>query len=108
MRLRFQSAVSTCKLHTCPTCEQPFVAPREVLAAHDDGQLVVELQCVNCGWSSIDLHQAPELVALDRALDRDSAQMEAAADALAVTLELERIDRFALALREGHILPEDF
>ncbi|HEX7298258.1 MAG TPA: hypothetical protein VF257_04580 [Solirubrobacteraceae bacterium] len=108
MRRRFQSTRSRCKLRTCPTCHQPFVAPRDVLAAQDDGQLVVELQCVNCGWSSIALHQAPELVALDRALDHDSAQMEAAADALAVTLELERIDRFALALHEGHILPEDF
>ena len=54
------------------------------------------------------LREALELVALDRALDRDTAQIEAAATALALTLELERIERFALALQEGHILPEDF
>jgi hypothetical protein len=48
------------------------------------------------------------LSALDEALDRDSAQIEAAAEALAMTVELERIDRFAHALHAGYILPEDF
>jgi hypothetical protein len=108
MRRLFESTVSIADLRTCPSCEQPFVAPREVLAAHDDGHVVVDLRCANCGWSAIQLHDVLELVALDRALDRDSAQIEAAADALAVTLELERIDRFALALHAGHVLPEDF
>ena len=48
------------------------------------------------------------LSALDEALDRDSAQIEAAAEALAMSVELERIDRFAEALHAGYILPEDF
>jgi hypothetical protein len=109
MRRLFDSVLETCcDLRQCPRCHQAFVAPREVLAAHDDGHLVVDLQCANCDWSSIQLRDALELVALDRALDRDSAQIEAAADALAMTLELERIDRFAVALHEGHLLPEDF
>jgi hypothetical protein len=110
MRRLFDSALGagTCDLHVCPCCSQPFVAPREVLASHDDGQHVVELQCANCNWSSVQLRDGMELVALDRALDRDSAQIEAAAEALALSVELERIDRFALALHEGHILPEDF
>ena len=54
------------------------------------------------------LHDSIQLCALDRALDRDSARIEAAADALALSCELERIDRFAEALSAGHILPEDF
>jgi hypothetical protein len=107
MRRLFDSTISDGDLRTCPTCRQPFVAPRDVLS-RDDGHVVVELQCVNCGWSSIQLRESRELVALDRLLDRDTAQIEAAAEALAVTLELERIDRFALALAGGHILPEDF
>jgi hypothetical protein len=109
MRRLFDTVLeSSTDLRRCPHCRQPFVAPREVLASHDDGHLVVDLGCANCDWSSIQLRDALELVALDRALDRDSAQIEAAADALGMTLELERIDRFALALTEGHILPEDF
>ena len=109
MRRLFDTSLESCwDLRQCPHCHQPFVAPREILAAHDDGHLVVELGCTNCAWSSIQLRDALELVALDRALDRDSAQIEAAADALAMTLELERIERFAVALKEGYILPEDF
>jgi hypothetical protein len=108
MRRLFEHTVPACELRSCPACHQPFVAPREVLASHDDGHVVVELQCANCGWAAVQLRDALELVALDRALDRDSAQIEAAAEALALSLELERIDRFALALHDGHILPEDF
>jgi hypothetical protein len=108
MRRVFETALGRSDLHVCPTCRQPFVAPREILAEHDDGQLVVDLGCANCGWSAVQLHDTFQLCALDRALDRDSARIEAAADALALSCELERIDRFAEALRVGHILPEDF
>jgi hypothetical protein len=108
MRRLYESPVSTTDLRLCPACRQPFVAPCELLASHDDGHIVVELGCANCGWGAIQLRDALELVALDRAVDRDSAQIKAAAEALALTLELERIDRFALALQDGHILPEDF
>jgi hypothetical protein len=107
MRL-FDSALGTTDLRVCPTCRRPFVAPREVLASHDDGHHVVELECANCGWWSIQLRDGDELIALDRALDRDSAQIESAAEALALSVELERIDRFTEALHAGHILPEDF
>jgi hypothetical protein len=95
-------------LRLCPTCRQPFVAPREVLASHADGNHVVELACANCGWWAIQLHGLVRLSALDEALDRDSAQIEAAAEALALSVELERIDGFAYALQAGYILPEDF
>jgi flagellar biosynthesis/type III secretory pathway protein FliH len=79
-----------------------------VLASHDDGNHVVGLACANCGWWAIQLHGGAGLGALDQALDRDSAQIEAAAEALAMSVELERIDRFAEALQQGHVLPEDF
>jgi len=107
MRRLFDSTLSR-DLRFCPTCRQPFVAPREVLASHEDGHHVVELACSNCAWSAIQLHDATRLIELDQALDRDTAQIEAAAEALALSLELDRIDRFASALHDGHILPEDF
>jgi hypothetical protein len=107
MRRLYDSALGR-DLRLCPTCRRPFVAPREVLASHDDGNHVVELVCSNCGWWAIQLHGGSGLSALDQALDRDSAQIEAAAEALAMSVELERIDRFAAALQHGHVLPEDF
>jgi hypothetical protein len=107
MRRLFESAIGR-DLRLCPTCRQPFVAPREILAGDDDGHYVIDLACANCEWSAIERHHGERLGALDRALDRDSAQIEAAARALALSLELDRIDRFASALRAGHILPEDF
>ena len=91
MRRLFDSALGR-DLRLCPTCRRPFVAPREVLASHADGNHVVELACANCGWWAIQLHAGTGLSALDQALDRDSAQIEAAAE----------------ALHAGHILPEDF
>jgi hypothetical protein len=107
MRRLFESAIGR-DLRYCPTCRKPFVAPREILASHDDGHHVIDLACSNCEWSAIERHHGERLGALDRALDRDSAQIEAAAEALALSLELDRIDRFAAALRAGYILPEDF
>jgi hypothetical protein len=107
MRRLFDSTIGR-DLRMCPTCRKPFVAPREILASHDDGHHVVDLACANCPWSAIERHHGERLGALDEALDRDSAQIEAAAQALALSLELDRIDRFASALRAGYILPEDF
>jgi len=101
MRRLFDSTVGR-DLRLCPTCRRPFVAPREILASHEDGNHVVELSCANCGWWAIQLHGGVRLSALD------SAQIEAAAEALAMSVELERIDRFAQALHAGYILPEDF
>ncbi|HEY7620641.1 MAG TPA: hypothetical protein VH834_12760 [Solirubrobacteraceae bacterium] len=107
MRRLFDSALGR-DLRYCPNCRRPFVAPRGILASGDDGLHAVDLACANCDWSAIELHGSERLGALDRALDRDTAQIAANARALALSLELDRIDRFAAALHAGHILPEDF
>jgi hypothetical protein len=103
-----QSVPTGRDLHVCPACRRPFVAPSELLACYDDGQHVVELTCTNCGWWAYEVHSRAGLDELDRACDRDSAHMAAAAEVLALACELERIDQFAAALHAGHILPEDF
>jgi hypothetical protein len=107
MRRVFDTALGR-DLRLCPACRRPFVAPRGVLACDDDGNRVVELACANCEWWAIELHAGARLSLLEEALDRDSAQIEAAAQALALSVELERIDNFAEALHAGHVLPEDF
>ncbi|MEA2275683.1 MAG: hypothetical protein QOI62_868 [Solirubrobacteraceae bacterium] len=95
-------------LHVCPACGQPFVAPQELPAPRDGGVHLVDLACANCGWEAVERHVTASLTELQLALHRDSAQIEAAAEVLALALELDRIDRFAAALQAGHILPEDF
>ena len=39
MRRLFDSALGH-DLRLCPTCRRPFVAPREILASHEDGNHV--------------------------------------------------------------------
>jgi hypothetical protein len=95
-------------LHVCPACRRPFVAPQELVACQDGGEHLVDLACANCGWEALQRHGSASLAELDRVLDRDSAQIEAAAEVLALALDLDRIDRFVAALETGDILPEDF
>ena len=100
--------LSTRRLELCPACEEPFVQAREVVGRRADGCLVLDLACASCGWEALATRPPADLDALQRARDRHSAAIATAADALAMTSELDRIDRFALALQEGHIVPEDF
>lgn len=95
-------------LHLCASCRQPFVAPVAVVERLDGDRYVVELSCTNCGWSAVSVHHDAALAALDRKLDQATSQIAAAADVLALAGELERIDRFAGALAQDQILPEDF
>jgi hypothetical protein len=95
-------------LSLCPACATPFLCARDVLARRPDGRLVLDLACPNCGWETFECRPAAALAALERATDGHIAAIAAAADTLAMVTELERIDRFALALQEGHVLPEDF
>jgi hypothetical protein len=99
---------STRRLELCAACAEPFVQAREVVGWRADGRLVLDLACASCGWEGFAARPAADLDALQRARDRHSAAIAAAADALAMTSELDRIDRFALALQEDQILPEDF
>ena len=101
MRRLFDSALGR-DLRLCPTCRRPFVAPREVLASHDDGNHVVELACANCGWWAIQLHGGVRLSALDEAQTRRAQQ--ALAERLGLGQGDGGIDResaanFALATR---------
>lgn len=95
-------------LHVCRSCERPFVVPAAVLdvVAHD--RYLMELQCMNCGTVVVSTHGEDVLEALDRELDRQTADMQAALELWLVTRQLEEIDAFASALQHDHILPEDF
>src|SRR4051794_18892430 len=94
---RLQTVVET-PLSECRACRRQFVVPTAVLKVVTRTSYRVELSCTNCGWSHIGTHHEDELEALDRALDRQTADMEAALELWRLTREIERIDAFARAL----------
>lgn len=95
-------------LHICRDCAQPFVVPVSVLDMLPDGRCVIELACANCGSVHVGSHGDEALEALDRDLDAATAALQEAAAVIELVDELERVERFAQALRDDLILPEDF
>ena len=95
-------------LHICRSCERPFVTPAAVLDVVAEDRYLMELQCMNCGTVVVSTHGEEMLEALDRELDRQTADMHAALELWQLATRLEEIDAFASALHHDHILPEDF
>jgi hypothetical protein len=95
-------------LHICRGCERPFVVPAAVIDVLGPDQYLMELQCTNCGMVVVGQHGEQVLEALDRELDRQTSDMRTSLELWLITRQLEEIDAFAVALRDDHILPEDF
>lgn len=82
--------------------------PNAVLDVVGQNQYLMELHCANCELVVVSTHGEDVLEALDRELDRQQADMEAALELWLITRQIEEIDAFSAALHAGHILPEDF
>ena len=95
-------------LHVCTSCDRDFVVPVSVVDLIDHGRCVVELACTNCGTASLQTHDDRDLMALDRHLDAAQDLMRETIELLELSDELDHVDRFVRALRDDHILPEDF
>ena len=95
-------------LHVCPACTRAFVVPVSVVELLDHQRCLVELQCMNCGLASLGAHADSELIELDRRLDEAQDQMREALAIFEVAEDLDAVDRFVRALRDDHVLPEDF
>ena len=106
--LHRQEDTTTPDVCVCTACERDFIVPISVVDLIDHDRCVVELQCTNCGTSSLRVHEDRELMELDRRLDSVQAQMRETVEMLEISDDLDRIDRFVRALRADHILPEDF
>jgi hypothetical protein len=105
---RPEAASVSIPLHECRQCRRPFIVPTNVVRVVTRTSYEVELSCSNCGWLEVSTHDEDALEALDRALDRQTAEMEAALEIWRLTREIEQIDAFARALQDDLILPEDF
>ena len=106
--LHRQDDITTPDVCVCMTCSRDFIVPISVVDLIDHDRCVVELQCTNCGTTSLRVHEDRELMELDRQLDAVQAQMRETIEMLEISDDLDRIDRFVRALRADHILPEDF
>jgi len=95
-------------LQVCTNCTRPFVVPKSIVDILDADRYLVELACSNCGHTVLAPHYDDELEAFDRELEASMQQIREALHVISLVDELERIDRFTAALREDHILPEDF
>lgn len=95
-------------LHLCRGCLRPFVVPERVLDVVGDDRYLVELRCTNCDLTFVETHGERNLEDLDRELDRQQADMHAALMLWEITSFRDDIDAFAAALRDDHVLPEDF
>lgn len=95
-------------LHLCRTCGRPFVVPAAVLDVVGRHRYLIELQCTNCGALVVETHGEDVLEALDRELDRQTADMRTALELWQLERRREEIEAFAHALEYDHLLPEDF
>jgi hypothetical protein len=84
------------------------VVPLSIVDILDADRYVVELWCANCDRASLSAHYDSELEELDQELVNTTAQIRAALDVIETVDELVRVDRFAEALQNDLILPEDF
>jgi hypothetical protein len=94
-------------MHTCPGCSSVLVQP-VTWREQADRHWLVELRCPECEWWDCDSFSQREVDRYDEELDRGAQEMIEDLRALTRANMEEEMERFALALASGGILPEDF
>jgi uncharacterized protein with PIN domain len=95
------------RLHVCPECTSELVYPIAWEQA-DGSRWEVSLRCPNCEWNVTDLFEEEAIQAFDETLDRGTQELVDDLRQLTRANMEEDVERFALALEAGHVLPEDF
>jgi hypothetical protein len=94
-------------LHICPRCKADLVYPTDWALA-GEAHWAVELRCPECEWLGGGIYGQDALDRFDVELDRGTdALIEDLANLTRANME-EEVERIATALRDDHILPEDF
>jgi hypothetical protein len=99
--------VSDADLHMCGSCGSDLVYPvewEEAGATH----WRVELRCPNCEWTGTGVHEQVVVERFDAELDRGTDNLIEDLHSVSRANMEEDVERFANALRDGHILPSDF
>jgi hypothetical protein len=102
-RLARQRAHST---HICASCGRSFVYPE--FGVPEGGRWRVLLRCLSCDWSGETFFDDATLEEFERELDEERAGIELDLERLTQSNMREYYERFAAALANDAILPEDF
>ena len=94
-------------LHLCATCESELVYPVDWDEAGDT-HWEVTLRCPNCEWSGTGVFEQDVVERFDEALDRGTEALVRDLKHLMQANMEDEIERFVSALRDGHIVPDDF
>ena len=95
------------EMHLCGTCDSTLVHPLEW---SESGPLhwKVTLRCPNCEWTGTGVFTQAEVELFDEELDRGTEQLVHDMQSLSVANLDDEVERFAAALAQDLILPEDF
>jgi hypothetical protein len=94
-------------LLVCGRCASPLVQPVEWREAGPD-RWTVRLRCPECEWTDAGLYDDATVTRMDDEIDRATDALTGAlAELVRATME-DEVERFCRALRDGHVLPEDF
>jgi hypothetical protein len=94
-------------LHHCSSCSSELVFPlewSEAGAKHWE----ITLRCPNCEWTDTGIFSSDSVERFDTELDHGTESIIADLRRLMHANMEEDVERFSLALRDGHVLPEDF
>jgi hypothetical protein len=94
-------------LHVCGRCNSELVYPvewEEAGATHWE----VALRCPNCEWNGTGVYEQTVVERFDEELDRGTECLVRDLKRLMTANMEDEIERFTDALRDDHILPEDF
>jgi hypothetical protein len=102
-----QGATRTEDLHLCPQCSCGLVYP---LAWEEAGEKAweIELRCPNCEWHGEGVYAQELVERLDEQLDHGTQVLVRDLKQLMQANMEDEVERFIAALRDGHVLPEDF
>ncbi len=107
VRFKGEDALLRNGLHRCPDCASDLVQPVTWAEACGDRWELV-LSCPNCRWCELGVYTHAEVADLEERLDDGLADMLEDLQRLAKANMADEMDRFIAALRDDHILPEDF
>ena len=94
-------------LHVCPECDRQLVYPvewEEVSATHWE----VLLRCPNCEWGELGVYDQMTVDRFDEELDLGTEALLRDLQRLTKANMEDETERFASALADDQILPEDF
>jgi len=94
-------------LHVCGTCSSELVYPVEWHEAGPE-HWQVQLRCPNCEWSGTGVFEQHAVELFDEELDRGTEALLRDLKRLVQANMEEQVERFIDALRDDHIVPDDF